>query len=380
MESCGLYVHVPFCLRKCNYCDFVSYPYEKELAGQYLLLLFQEMELLASQYNYPPLETIYLGGGTPTCLGGQELGEILRGIREHFPVESDAEITSEMNPATARFDELRAMRTAGFNRLSIGVQAFQPELLSYLGRVHSLAAVGETVQMAREVGFYNLNLDLIYAIPGQRMEDWRESLEAALALEPEHLSLYSLKIEEGTPFFREYDAGRLEPVDDETDYRMYLEAIQILAEAGYRHYEISNFARPGYESRHNLRYWHFEPYLALGPAAHGFDGHRRYENLAALHDYQAALMNAQLPWAEVLPLTKEDLEEEFMFMGLRLMEGVSLEEFARRFGQPLGAVYGAQIEKLQRLGLLECTGERLRLTGAGIPLGNQVFLEFLFDR
>lgn len=380
MEACGLYIHVPFCVRKCNYCDFLSYPYEKELAGQYLLLLFSEMELLSKKYNHPVLQTIYVGGGTPSCLGGNVLADLMEKIRLQFPIDQGAEITVELNPATVHLEDLEAMRRAGFNRLSIGVQAFQDRLLRYLGRIHDRAAVLKTFEMARMTGFQNLNLDLIFAIPGQSIEDWSESLQQALALKPQHISLYNLKIEEGTPFYREYCAGRLEPVDEELDFYMYREAINVLQGADYRQYEISNFARPGCESRHNLRYWRYEPYLALGPAAHGFDGVLRYENEGSFAEYSETIKAGTLPWAEIIHLTPEDQMEEFMFMGLRLMEGVSLLEFTRRFGVEVWEIYAEKIEKLARLGLLEVSRNHLRLTQVGVPLGNQVFMEFLLER
>lgn len=378
MGSCGLYIHIPFCVRKCNYCDFLSMPFSEELAREYRLALFSEMELLSKKYNHPSLQTIYLGGGTPTCLRGEVLAGIVDAVASHFGVSmQEAEVTCEVNPATVDEDDLRAMRSGGINRLSIGVQAFDDRLLRDLGRIHDVKAVLETYALARNAGFDNINLDLIFALPGQSADDWQRSLDMALALEPEHLSLYNLKIEEGTPFHRDYVEGRLIPVEEELDLWMYEEAIRRLTSAGLNQYEISNFARPGRMSRHNLRYWHYEPYLALGPGAHGFDGRLRYENISDLREYRKTIVQGHLPWSESLQLTEQDRMEEFMIMGLRLMEGIALHEFTRRFGVELQDVYAAPIEKLIRMGLLELTEGRLRLTEAGVPLGNQAFLEFL---
>ena len=286
MKRSGLYIHIPFCLRKCNYCDFISYDYNHELAEEFLLALFSEFKLLKERYDSPQLDTVYFGGGTPTCLSGEELARILEEVANTFSIAEGAEITCEMNPATGLKEDLEVMKEAGFNRLSIGVQAFDDETLNYLGRIHNLEQVLETYRLARQVGFDNINLDLIFAIPGQTKEDWRKSLKEVLRLNPEHLSLYNLKIEEDTPFYRMLEADELEPADEDIEYWMYKEAIDMLEEAGFEHYEISNFARPGHRSRHNMGYWQYKPYLAAGPAAHDFDGKRRYYNLSDLEDYQ----------------------------------------------------------------------------------------------
>ncbi len=378
MERCGLYIHIPFCLRKCNYCDFVSFSYQKELADQYLLALFSELKLLSQKYDHPSLDTIYLGGGTPTVLSGEELARIMSVVRDCFKVDpNEVEITSELNPATGVKEELYLMREAGINRLSIGVQSFNDSILKYLGRIHNVKQVLDTYQTSREVGFNNINLDLIFAIPGQTRKDWQESLKTALELQSEHLSLYNLKIEEGTPFYQDYLQGKLKPVDEDLDLWMYEEAITTLNNAGLPQYEISNFARPGFESRHNLCYWHYQPYLAAGPGAHGFDGNLRYVNTDDLKSYIQILKENKLPWQEEICLSPKDLMEEFMIMGLRLKEGISVAEFTKRFGRSVFDIYDEQINKLTTLGLLEYKGESIFLTSKGVPLGNEVFSEFL---
>lgn len=377
MDSCGLYVHIPFCLKRCNYCDFVSYTYTQELVEGYLLALSAEMRLLSEKYHRPTVETIYLGGGTPTCLAGETLAEIIEQILVNFTLVKGGEISCEVNPGTFSETDLRILRLAGVNRLSIGAQSFNPDELRALGRIHQREQILTTYSAARAVGFRNLNLDLIFAIPGQRLIKWRDSLQAVLDLAPEHLSLYNLKLEEGTAFYRDYLEGRLQPVAEEIDLLMYKEAISTLKNSGYQHYEISNFARPGFISRHNLSYWHYKPFLALGPGAHGFDGRLRYANTVSLDRYQAEIKSRRLPWEQVLPLTPEDLMAEFLMMGLRVISGIDLLEFEQRFGQSLITVYGAQVKKLLDLGLVELTTEKLALTERGIFLGNEVFLEFL---
>ncbi len=378
MECCGLYIHVPFCLQKCNYCDFISFPYQKELADQYLLALFSEITLISQKYNHPQLETIYLGGGTPTCFSGEELAQIINAVRESFSVNFDeVEITCELNPATGVEKNLSLMKEAGINRLSIGVQSFDDSVLQYLGRIHNVNQVLNTYHKAREIGFKNINLDLIFAIPDQTLKGWKETLKTAIELKPDHLSLYNLKIEEDTPFYQDYLTGKLKPIDEELDFMMYEEAIKVLNTAGLSQYEISNFARPGFESRHNQRYWHYLPYLAVGPGAHGFDGTLRYANTGDLQSYIQTLQEKCLPWQEEIHLSQKDLMEEFMIMGLRLNRGIRLAEFVKRFGVTIFDIYDTQIKKLTMFGLIECTDDFLALTSKGVPLGNEVFTEFL---
>ena len=377
MKRSGLYIHIPFCLRKCNYCDFISYDYNHELAEEFLLALFSEFKLLKERYDSPQLDTVYFGGGTPTCLSGEELARILEEVANTFSIAEGAEITCEMNPATGLKEDLEVMKEAGFNRLSIGVQAFDDETLNYLGRIHNLEQVLETYRLARQVGFDNINLDLIFAIPGQTKEDWRKSLKEVLRLNPEHLSLYNLKIEEDTPFYRMLEADELEPADEDIEYWMYKEAIDMLEEAGFEHYEISNFARPGHRSRHNMGYWQYKPYLAAGPAAHGFDGKRRYYNLSHLEDYRDHLAKGRLPWVEELELSQQEQMEEYLFMGLRVVDGIDITDFEKRFGKSIYQIYGDRIKKLINRQLLQLNDNRLSLTPEGFFLGNEVFAEFL---
>mgnify|MGYP001627257047 CR=1 FL=1 len=375
----SLYVHVPFCLQKCAYCNFVSYPLEEETARRYRDCLLKEMALCGEVLAPPERElaTVYLGGGTPTCLPAGLLEDILEGLHRYFDWPLGIEATVEANPGTVDAAKLKMLREAGINRLSLGVQSCQDHHLDLLGRLHGFRQAVEAVLLARQVGFSNLNVDLIFALPGQTLPEWRRCLEEILALAPEHISAYSLEVEEGTPLARRIQGGGLAPCEEETELAMYLEAIAFLKENGYEHYEISNFARPGFRCRHNLAYWEHRPYLGLGLAAHSFLDRRRRANVCSLEEYCARLEAGELPAGEEEELSEEALMGEAMFLGLRLLEGVSLEGFARRFGKNPLEVFAPQIASLCRRGLLEISSGHLRLTSRGLPLANMVFREFI---
>ncbi|MCL6447018.1 MAG: radical SAM family heme chaperone HemW [Armatimonadetes bacterium] len=377
--SIGLYIHVPFCLKKCNYCDFISYPYNEKDADAYLNALIKEMELVSA--SLPPeakeVETIYLGGGTPTCLPAPALAAILGSCRRCFFVLPGAEITVEANPGTVDGVKLAALREAGVNRLSLGVQAVQERLLKFLGRMHTFEQAREAVRMAREAGFANLNLDLIFGIPGQTPADWEECLKRILDLRPSHVSTYGLQLEEGTPLWRDVQAGKVAPVDEEAELAMFELAIEILTAAGLIHYEISNFAVPAGRCRHNLRYWRNLPYLGLGPAAHSFSGSCRFSNETSLEKYVVRLKAGELPVAGREKLTRQTLLAETVFLGLRLREGLDLKAFADRFGQAVEEVYRVELDRLLKLNLIEIKNNFLRLTPRGLPVANQVFASFV---
>ncbi len=377
--SIGLYIHVPFCLKKCNYCDFISYPYNEKDADTCLDALLKEMELVSA--SLPPeakeVETIYLGGGTPTCLPAPALAAILGSCRRCFFVLPGAEITVEANPGTVDRAKLAALREAGVNRLSLGVQAVQERLLKFLGRAHTFEQAREAVRMAREAGFINLNLDLIFGVPGQTLADWEECLKRILDLKPSHVSAYGLQLEEGTPLWRDVQSGKVDPVDEEAELAMFELAIEILTAAGLIHYEISNFAVPAGQCRHNLRYWQNLPYLGLGPAAHSFDGWSRCSNETSVEKYAARLEAGELPVAGREKLTRQTLLAETVFLGLRLREGLDLKAFAGRFGQAVEEVYRAELDRLLQLNLIEIKNNFLRLTPRALPVANQVFASFV---
>ena len=377
--SIGIYIHVPFCLKKCNYCDFISYPYDAGLAASYVYALEREMKLYAGKMpaDQRVVRTVFLGGGTPSLLSGQHLALILENCRMYFQIRDDAEITVECNPGTVTREKFALMRRAGVNRISLGVQAFQAKLLSFLGRTHSFAEVNEAVKACRCEGIDNISCDLIYGIPGQTGQDWQETLERVLDLSPAHISAYGLKIEPETPLYKAVASGTVVPCDDEAELEMYQYVISILAARGFKHYEISNFALPGMEARHNLIYWLNEEYLGLGPAAHSLLNRHRFSNVKCVASYIKKLEKNEPAVAEKNPLSLEDEISETIFLGLRMLDGLDTRAFTRRFGCSVADIFGPQLEKLTGLGLIKINANGIRLTEKGLPLANEVFVEFI---
>jgi len=377
--SIGLYIHVPFCLKKCSYCDFVSYVYEPALAREYRTALIKEMELYSKRLpaGDKEVETLFIGGGTPTCLSTDDLVAILESCHYHFHLLPGAEISMEANPGTVDVEKLLAAHRAGVNRLSLGVQTCQERLLQLLGRIHSFSDAVEAVQAARQAGFINFSMDLIFGIPGQEPEEWCYCLKQAIGFAPTHVSAYGLQLEEGTLLSQEVLAGKIQPCSEEVELKMYEQAIKMLETAGFKHYEISNFALPGYQCRHNLRYWHNLPYLGLGPAAHSYLDHRRFSNEISPDKYVRRIMAGELAVVEAEELPLRTGMAETMILGLRLLEGLDLNAFAARFGRRAEEVFAGQIRKLLDLGLVEFGEGVLRLTRKGLPVANQVFVEFV---
>jgi oxygen-independent coproporphyrinogen-3 oxidase len=377
--SIGLYIHVPFCLKKCSYCDFVSYVYEPALAREYRTALIKEMELYSKRLpaGDKEVETLFIGGGTPTCLSTDDLVTILESCHYHFHLLPGAEISMEANTGTVDVEKLLAAHRAGVNRLSLGVQACQKRLLKLLGRIHSFSDAVEAVQAARQAGFINFSMDLIFGIPGQEPEEWRYCLEQVTVLAPTHISTYGLQLEEDTPLWQEMQAGKIEPCSEEVELKMYEQAMEMLKTAGFEHYEISNFALPGYQCRHNLRYWHNLPYLGLGPAAYSYLDHKRFNNEVSPGKYVHRIMTGELAVVEPEELPLCTSMAETMILGLRLLEGLDLNAFAARFGRQVEEVFAGQIRRLLELGLVEFGEGVLRLTHKGLPVANRVFVEFV---
>jgi oxygen-independent coproporphyrinogen-3 oxidase len=371
----ALYVHLPFCRRKCRYCSFISYEGRTLDIPLYLNALENEMH---QRSNGERAQTIYLGGGTPTLLPAGSVTILLSTIKGVFDVDPSAEISMEANPGTVNEGYLAEIRRAGVNRLSLGVQSFKDIELQMLGRIHTAAEAKAAIGYARRAGFDNLNLDLIYGLPGQTINDWRFSLEEALALKPEHLSLYALTLEHETPLQTLIDDGTLPEVDADLAADQYELAEQLLAKHGYDHYEISNWALPGYECRHNLVYWHNLPYLGIGVAAHSCFGGHRMANSNSLDKYLADF-TGKSPW-------KPEMDEEIspalelaetVILGLRLGEGITKETVNSRFGIDIIERFRPQIEEMTGAGLLEQSDGHLRLTPHGRLLSNEVFWRFL---
>ena len=377
----GIYVHIPFCARKCGYCDFYSVVGGEEAHEEFVSLLARETELLARELPAEAealSDTVYLGGGTPTVLGAERLVRILTLLRERFPLAEGAEISVEANPGTVSAEDLARLREGGFTRLSLGVQSFRQETLTTLGRIHSVEDVRTAYRDARKARFASVGIDLIFGNPGQAVGEWQEDLDRAVTFLPDHVSAYALSPEPGTPVHAAIARGETSPPPDDEVARMYEAARETFAAAGYRHYEISNFARPGKECRHNGKYWRREGYRGFGPSAHGllFPGEAaplgmRTANPPSLAEYARRLREGRLPWADAAASDREDAWKEFLIFGLRLAEGVSLAEGGKKYGPPPDELREA-VEELTVSGSLLREGDRLRLPESYWFVSNEV--------
>ena len=397
----ALYIHVPFCAARCHYCDFNTYAGLDNLFAPYALALSEEIRREGRARARPPARTLYVGGGTPTVLPPDLLSMVVDACREAFDVDSDAEFSCEANPGTADLARFAALRQMGANRLSMGIQSFDDAELRWLGRIHTAAEAESAFLAARSAGFANINLDFIFGLPQQSPQTWLRTLAHAIALQPEHLSLYSLTVEAGTPLAAEVRRGRAAAPDDDLAADLYLAACDTLSAAGYTHYEISNWARPtpccqpgetvtstpagqggdlcgNHQCQHNLVYWRNEPYLGFGAGAHSYDGKRRWWNVRAVPAYIRRIGEGKKATAGGESITQRLAMGETMMLGLRLVqEGVSRERFRARFGAPLEEVFGQELGQLDARNLLEIMPDRVRLAPQARLLGNQVFAQFL---
>ena len=367
-----IYIHIPFCIRKCDYCDFLSGPSGPEEQADYVQALLREIQAV-EEGEGRSVSSIFIGGGTPSVLDERLLGDILREIRNRFKMEEDAEITIEVNPGTANIGKLQAYREMGINRLSIGLQSPEDRELKILGRIHNYGQFLETYQEARTVGFDNINIDLMSAIPDQTYEGWVKNLRTVAELEPEHISAYSLIVEEGTPFA----ARKLNLPDEDTEYNMYEATAQILKEYGFEQYEISNYARKGRKCRHNVGYWTRQDYLGFGLGASSLYGKERFANTADMKKYLKNSKNPEKIREKEPSLTREDEMAEFMFLGLRMTKGISKADFQRCFGCTIESVYGEVLEKYESMELLLEKDGRIFLSREGIHVSNSIMAEFL---
>lgn len=367
-----IYIHIPFCIRKCDYCDFLSGPSGPEEQADYVQALLREIQAV-EEGEGRSVSSIFIGGGTPSVLDERLLGDILREIRNRFKMEEDAEITIEVNPGTANIGKLQAYREMGINRLSIGLQSPEDRELKILGRIHNYGQFLETYQEARTVGFDNINIDLMSAIPDQTYEGWMKNLRTVAELEPEHISAYSLIVEEGTPFA----ARKLNLPDEDTEYNMYEATAQILKEYGFEQYEISNYARKGRECRHNVGYWTRQDYLGFGLGASSLYGKERFANTTDMKKYLENSKNPEKIREKEPSLTREDEMAEFMFLGLRMTKGISKADFQRCFGCTIESVYGEVLEKYESMELLLEKDGRIFLSREGIHVSNSIMAEFL---
>ena len=374
----GIYIHIPFCVRKCAYCDFLSAPADEKTQAEYVKALQTEIYQTAKLLSENPytVDTVFFGGGTPSILAPGHVKALADTLRESFPFAENAEITIECNPGTLDEEKAAVYRQAGINRISFGLQSANNRELKMLGRIHTMEEFVQSYETARAAGFDNINIDLMSALPGQTFESFLHTLDTVLALKPEHISMYSLILEEGTALYEHLDRYPALP-DEDTERQMYDTACLRLADNGYHQYEISNFAKDGKESRHNRIYWRDEGYLGFGLGAHSYWEGKRFHNPYDLHTYMEQAENGNVSMEDVEELSLADQYGEFMFMGLRLTEGIEKKRFAQRFGVDMEDVYGMEIEKCKEEGLLEEKAGWLRLTERGLDLSNQVFMEFL---
>lgn len=375
-KNMELYIHIPFCVKKCAYCDFLSFPADEGTKRRYVEKLMEEMRTMGAVCRDNTVSTVFVGGGTPSILKGEWMEELFSVLRENFSLEPDAEISMEANPGTVTKEKLFSYRRAGINRLSFGLQSAKEGELSALGRIHSFEDFLESFRAARECGFENINVDLMSALPGQTADSWMETLKRTAELSPEHISAYSLIVEEGTPFYEAYgsEAGRKLLPDEETEREMYHRTKAFLRECGYERYEISNYAKPGLACRHNIGYWTGVPYLGLGLGAASYLNGKRFSGHGEMETY---LASAAGTYENEVQLTKKDMEEEFFFLGLRLTKGVSLAEFKERFGEDAAAVYPGVMERFVKEGAANLSDGRFFLTDYGMDVSNYVMAEFL---
>ncbi len=384
LETASLYLHIPFCHTRCHYCDFNTYAGILPLREPYVQALLTEIRLMSDFARQPGGErrrsrTIFFGGGTPSLLSVEQIKRILDACREHFAVDDDAEVTLEANPGTLSREQLAGLRAVGVNRLSIGAQSFDAQLLKSLGRIHSPQQIEQAVRYARDAGFTSINLDFMFGLPGQTMQHWRETLDRALEIRPEHLSLYSLILEEGTPFYTWAQEGRITPADEDLCADMYEYADERLQAAGYENYEISNWSLPGHRCRHNLTYWLNLPYLGMGAGAYSWFGGRRFSNVREPLDYIRLLSAEQRPEAESETVSRAQEMAETAFLALRTAMGLHVPAFEERFAMPFSEFVGERLRPVEDAGLLERDGDWLRLSKRGRLLGNEVFLRLLPD-
>lgn len=372
----SLYVHIPFCQSRCFYCDFNTYVAPTSVMESYISALDVEFSLLSSQTDVP-LETVFFGGGTPTLPSAPLLMQMMKSLRRHFRLHPQAEITFESNPESIDDEKLAVLRDAGVTRLSFGAQTFRDRLLLTIGRAHDADDVRVAVEKASRAGFQHINIDLMFGLPEQSLDDVSHALDKVLSLPVDHVSAYWLKVEEGTPFDAWRQRGELPLPGEDMEADMYQLVRQTLTEAGLRHYEISNFARGAGDARHNLVYWRNQPYLAAGAGAHGYVRGKRYENVGKIPDYLHQIKRIERPILESFEVSPDESAEDMMMLGLRLAEGVSDSRFRARYGRGIEADFGSVVKSLLASGLIEWHGDALRIPDAYWPVANGIFEKFV---
>lgn len=383
MENLGIYVHIPFCKQKCRYCDFTSFSNRNEYINEYVKAVLYEIDAKAEKYNLNGeklnIDTIYIGGGTPSIISEQYIEEILNKIRQKFNVLDNAEITIEVNPGTVNEDKLKKYLQAGINRISIGLQSSKDELLKMLGRIHTYEQFEQVYEMVRNVGYKNVNVDLMIGLPNQTLSDVQDTLNKIVLKNPEHISVYSLIVEENTMMNDLIEKNILKLPDEELERKMYWNVKETLQKNGYIHYEISNFAKPGFESKHNSNCWDQHSYIGLGLAAHSYFDGVRFSNTENLKDY-IRNCNDKNYEENVVVHEKQDknkMMNEYMLLGLRKINGINICDFNKKFSCEFKEFYKDKLTKLQELGLIELENNNIKLTNKGLDLANQVWIEFI---
>ena len=376
MTAAGLYIHIPFCSSRCSYCDFATGLYQSEIAERYVRGLINEIR--SSQYAGENVDTIYFGGGTPSLLAPAQLERILASLFDEFEIAAETEITLEINPGSATPEKLRAFRSLGVNRASFGAQTFDDAELAKLGRSHNAADALRTFADLRDAGFANVSFDLIAGLPGQTLAGWQRNIKHALDLGPEHLSFYLLEVHSGTPLAVHIRRGIQPQPDEDLAGVMYEWMLEQATAAGYEHYEISNLCRPGFHSRHNVKYWTAAPYYGFGCSAHSYDGNaRRWSNQRDVLKYVEMVESGASPVVEEQQLSPTDVRAEAVFLGMRLMEGVDLRRYRESFGVDLRDEHADDLDRFREAGLVELEGDLIRLTRTGALLSNEVFAAFV---
>ena len=377
----GIYIHIPFCMKKCFYCDFVSYANKEDMIEKYIKALEKEIKIKAEENKLLKINTIYIGGGTPSFIDSKHIVYIINAIKESFNVKENAEITIEVNPRTVTKNKLEDYIKCGINRISIGLQTTNNELLKQIGRIHTYEQFLETYNLIRMVGFNNINVDLMLALPNQTIKDLEDSLNKVIMLKPEHISVYSLILEEKTKLYDLVESGKLELLDESIERNMYWKVKNILEQNGYKHYEISNFAKQGYESKHNLNCWNQEEYLGMGLAAHSYLNNKRYSNTENLEQYINKLLEKEGTKNDIVTIheeqTLEDKQKEYMLLGLRKIEGIKISDFKNKFVQNPIYIFRKELDKLVKEDLIQVEDNNIKLTKKGLDLANLVFEEFV---
>lgn len=379
MKNLGIYIHIPFCKKKCDYCDFISFSGVEEKAENYTKALIQDIKNSSMTAKDFEVDTIYFGGGTPSYIESNFVVEILNTIRENYNVLENAEITLEINPGTVNKDKLLAYKEAGINRLSIGLQSTHDRLLNLVGRIHNYNEFLETYKLAREIGFNNINVDLMLALPTQTLDEIVSSVREIISLKPEHISLYSLILEEGTTLYQKVENKELELTDEKLERLMYWRTKQLLEQAGYKHYEISNFAKENFKSKHNLNCWNQNEYLGFGVASHSYLGNKRFSRITNIDEYIKNINEEKFDKNIIIEETqdRESKAKEYMMLGFRKLDGISISEFERKFEINPLFYFRFEISKLEEEDLIEVDLDNIKLTRKGLDLANIVFEEFV---